>query len=196
MDSSMQPDVALIAALDQNGVIGYRGAVPWRLPDDMRWFREMTMGKPVIMGRKTYESIAGPLKGRHNIVVTRQRDYPAPGCDVVSSPAEALALAAATEPAEIMVIGGAELYRALLPQATRLYLAFVEGSFPGDTYFPPFAIDQWSVERETAHPADEQHSTPFRFAVLERRSRPAPWPGVVPTPPAAGIDGHDLGEEE
>lgn len=186
MSSHSRPGVALIAALDENGVIGYQGGVPWRLPDDLRWFRQVTMGKPVIMGRKTYESIGAPLKGRLNIVVTRQRDYQAPGCELVRSPAAALAVAAAAEPVEIMVIGGAMLYTALLPQATRLYLTFVAGSFPGDTYFPPFAGDDWIVESETAHPADERHSTPFRIAVLARRGEPAPWPPVGPTPGAAG----------
>jgi dihydrofolate reductase len=196
MASHPRPPLALIAALDENGVIGYQGGVPWRLPDDMRWFRQMTMGKPVIMGRKTYESIGGPLRGRHNIVVTRQRDYPAPGCDIASSPAGALALAAAARPSEIMVIGGAELYRALLPQATRLYLTFVEGSFPGDTYFPPFARDEWIVESETAHSADERHSTPFRFVVLARQSQPAPWPPVGSTPRARNYAGREAAEEE
>lgn len=168
--------MALIAALDENRVIGYQGGVPWRLPDDMRWFRQMTMGKPVIMGRKTYESIGKPLRGRHNIVVTRQRDYQAPGCEIVPSPAAALMAAAAQGTEEIMVIGGATLYAALLPQATCLYLTYVEGRFPGDTFFPDLDMSEWAVESEEARPADEKHRTPFRFVVLVRKHAPAQWP--------------------
>lgn len=179
MTPEKRPPIALIAALDEAGVIGYEGGVPWRLPVDMRWFREKTMGKPVIMGRRTYESIGRPLPGRRNIVVTRQRGYEAPGCEVVASPAAALASAAALQPEEIMVIGGAALYAALLPHASRLYLTYVRGRFPGDTYFPSFDRDEWEVVEETAHPADERHSVPFFMAVLERRQAPAPWPAVV-----------------
>lgn len=171
-----QPEVALIAALDENGVIGYQGGVPWRLPNDMRWFRQITMGKPVIMGRKTYESIGKPLQGRHNIVVTRQRDYQAPGCEIAASPAAALVAAAAQGAEEIMVIGGATLYAALLPQATRLYLTYVEGRFPGDTFFPPVDMSEWAIESEQARPADDKHGTPFRFVVLARKHTAAPWP--------------------
>ncbi len=178
MTPEEKPPIAFVAALDEGGVIGYEGGVPWRLPADMRWFRETTMGKPVIMGRRTYESIGGPLPGRHNIVVTRRPDYEAPGCQVVHSPAEALAAAAALQPEEIAVIGGATLYAALLPQASRLYLTFVEGRFPGDTFFPDFDRREWREAVSITHPADERHSVPFRMAVLERRSVPAPWPAV------------------
>ncbi|NLF63361.1 MAG: dihydrofolate reductase [Chloroflexi bacterium] len=179
MTSSEKPPIALVAALDEAGVIGYEGGVPWRLPADMRWFRERTMGKPVIMGRRTYESIGRPLPGRHNIVVTRRPDYEAPGCEVVHSPAAALEAAAALQPEEIAVIGGATLYAALLPQASRLYLTCVDGRFPGDTFFPDFDRREWRVAAMTAHPADERHSVPFRMVVLERRGAPAPWPAVV-----------------
>lgn len=174
----------MIAALDEAGVIGYEGSVPWRLPADMRWFREQTMGKPVIMGRRTYESIGRPLPGRHNIVVTRQRGYEAPGCEVVASPAAALAAAAALQPDEIVVIGGAALYAALLPQASRLYLTYVAGSFPGDTFFPGIDKNEWRTVAETSHPADGQHSVPFSMAILERRGAPAPWPAVTNGRPA------------
>jgi dihydrofolate reductase len=170
------PPVSLIAALDTNGVIGYEGGVPWRLPADMRWFRQVTIGKPVIMGRRTYESIGKPLPGRHNIVVTRQPGYRASGCEVVNSPGAALRAAAAHNPVEIMVIGGATLYAALLPQASRLYLTYIDGSFPGDTYFPPVDVSEWAVEAEQSHPADDRHSTPFRFVVLTRKRAAAPWP--------------------
>jgi dihydrofolate reductase len=196
MTGETLPRVALIAALAENRVIGYQGGVPWRLPDDMRWFRQMTMGKPVVMGRKTYESIGKPLRGRHNIVVTRQQDFQAPGCEVVHSPAAALVSAAAHRPAEIMVIGGATLYTALLPQATRLYLTFVEGRFPGDTFFPPLDMADWVIEAETTHPADEQHSTPFRLVVLARKSAPEPWPRGIPNGGSTGHHPHRPAGEE
>jgi dihydrofolate reductase len=177
MKKDALPPIALIAALDEAGVIGYEGGVPWRLPADLRWFREKTMGKPLIMGRRTFESIGRPLPGRHNIVVTRQPDYEAPGCEVVSSVAAALSAAAALHPAEILVIGGATLYAALLPQASRLYLTYVAGHFPGDTYFPRIDESEWSIVEQTAHDADPRHSVPFCMAVLDRRTVPAPWPG-------------------
>jgi dihydrofolate reductase len=196
MTGEMLPGVALIAALDENRVIGYQGGVPWRLPDDMRWFRQMTMGKPVVMGRRTYESIGQPLPGRHNIVVTRQQDFQAPGCEVVDSPAAALLSAAAHRPAEIMVIGGATLYTALLPQASRLYLTFVEGCFPGDTFFPPLDMVDWAIEAETMHPADEQHSTPFRLVVLARKGAPEEWPRASLTGGSTGDHPHQPAGEE
>ena len=176
--SEERPPIALIAALDNAGVIGYEGGVPWRLPADMRWFREKTIGKPVIMGRRTFESIGRALPGRHNIVVTRRPTYEASGCELVNSPAAALAAAAAQQPDEIMVIGGATLYAALLPQASRLYLTCVDGRFPGDTFFPDFDRREWRATATTVHPADERHRVPFRMVVLEREGAPAPWPVV------------------
>ncbi|MEZ4641527.1 MAG: dihydrofolate reductase [Chloroflexota bacterium] len=128
--------IAFVVAMDQQGVIGVNGRIPWHLPDDMKWFREVTMGKPVIMGRKTYESIPArfrPLPGRHNIVITRQPDYDAPGATVVHTIQEALA--AAGDVQEIVIGGGGVLYEALLPQANRLYLTLVDGTFPA-TPFP------------------------------------------------------------
>ncbi|MDX1687598.1 MAG: dihydrofolate reductase, partial [Candidatus Promineifilaceae bacterium] len=109
--------ISLIAALDRNGVIGDDGRIPWRLPADLKYFKRVTMGKPLIMGRKTYESIGRPLPGRQNIVLTRQRDYRAPGCTVVHSLEEALAAAGDAE--EVMVAGGGSVYRQFLPRADR-----------------------------------------------------------------------------
>jgi dihydrofolate reductase len=169
--------ISLIAALDRNGVIGAGGDIPWRLPADMRHFKALTLGKPVIMGRRTYESIGRPLVDRHNIVVTRNRTYRAPGCTIVHSIAEALevaalevaALEAAGDEAEVMVIGGAHLYRQLLPQVDRLYLTYLDASFAGDTTFPPFDADEWQVVSEEAHAPDKRNPYPYRFVVLARR---------------------------
>ncbi|MDX1664568.1 MAG: type 3 dihydrofolate reductase [Candidatus Promineifilaceae bacterium] len=162
------PEIALIAALDKNGVIGAEGAIPWRLPRDVHFFKETTMGKPIIMGRKTYESIGRALRGRHNIVVTRNRAYRAPGCTVVHSPEAALA-AAANGAEEIMIIGGAALYEAFLPRADRLYLTFVEAEVEGDTFFPRFDRGEWNVVKEERHPADERHEYAFTITTWERQ---------------------------
>ena len=179
-------EIALIAALDENGVIGAEGKIPWRLPRDVRFFKETTMGKPIIMGRKTYESIGRPLPGRHNIVVTRNHDYRAPGCTVVHSPEAALAAAQTDEveeassfeqtssdnegaAGEIMIIGGAALYEAFLPCADRLYLTFVEAEVEGDTFFPPFDREAWALVAAEPHPADERHDYRFTITVWERR---------------------------
>ena len=153
--------LALIVAVAENGVIGKNNALPWRLPEDLRHFKRVTLGKPVIMGRKTFESIGKPLPGRTNIVITRNAAYQAAGVSVVLSLAAALALAqavAAQDGAEeVMVIGGAEIYRAALPQADQLYLTEVQASVAGDAVLPDMNWDQWlevSRERHTASTPD------------------------------------------
>jgi dihydrofolate reductase len=161
--------LAIVVAMDKNRLIGADNGLPWRLPDDMQWFVQQTMGKPVIMGRKTYESIPAkfrPLRGRHNIVLTRDENYEAPGATVVHS-AQA-ALAAAGEVEEIIIGGGANLYVQLLPKTTRLYLTLIEAELEGDAYFPEI---EWSAWRETFrqhHPADERHNFAFTWLILER----------------------------
>lgn len=159
--------ISLIVAIDQEGVIGSKGALPWRLPADLRYFKSVTMGKPVIMGRKTYETIGKPLHGRHNIVMTRAKDVEAPGCTVVHS-AEA-ALVAAGDVPEVMIIGGAQIYRHFLPRADRLYLTRIEATFKGDTFFPPIAPDQWRTVWEERHAMEEGHPYSFRFVIMKRK---------------------------
>ncbi|HFQ93832.1 MAG TPA: dihydrofolate reductase [Anaerolineae bacterium] len=169
-NTAVSPTISLIAAMDRNRLIGAAGRIPWHLPDDMRWFVEQTMGKPVIMGRKTYDSIPPrfkPLKGRHNIILTRQPDYAAAGCTVVHSPEAALA--AAGDAPEIIIGGGAALYRHFLPQAGRLYLTLVDGEFSGDVYFPPYDPAAWQETFRQPHPADDRHPPPFTWLILERR---------------------------
>lgn len=158
--------VSLIVAMDRNRVIGAGGEMPWHLPADLKFFKAATMGKPVIMGRKTYESIGKPLAGRRNIVVTRDRAYQAPGCIVVHSPAAALL--AAGEAEEVMIIGGAEIYRQFLPQAQRIYLTCIDAAFAGDAVFPEIQPQLWRKQWEKAHGADERHAHPFRWMLLER----------------------------
>jgi dihydrofolate reductase len=169
---SKRPIISFVVAMDEHGLIGREDRLPWRLPDDMRWFREVTMGKPVIMGRKTYETIPArfrPLVGRHNIVVTRNREYQAEGATVVHSIEEALAAAGDVgDVEEIIIGGGAELYAASLATADRLYMTLVEGSFTGDAYFPPFEVNDWQEVYAQSHEPDEQHSHRFRWLILER----------------------------
>lgn len=167
MMASEQPLVSLIVALDRRGLIGVAGRLPWHLPAEMRWFQQMTRGKMVLMGRRTYETIGRPLARRRNVVLTRQPDYVAPGCLIAHTLAEALSMAA--EEAELMVIGGAELYRQTLPLAQRLYVSVVEAVLAGDVRFPVVDWAAWQVTWQTAHPADAAHAYAFRSYILARR---------------------------
>ena len=151
----------------RNRVIGRDNRLPWRLPADLAYFKRVTMGHPVIMGRRTWESIGRPLPGRKNIVVSRNRAYAAPGATVVGSLRDAWLAAGEVE--EACVIGGTSLFAEALPHADRIHLTEVDAEVEGDTYFPPFDRSQW-VEREVARQArDERHEYPFRIVVLERR---------------------------
>jgi dihydrofolate reductase len=161
--------VSLIAALSRNRVIGQKGGLPWRLPADSRHFRTTTMGKPVVMGRLTYESMDHPLDGRHNVVVTRNRDYSAAGCSVVHSLDEALELLAGED--EIMIGGGEALYAEALPLAERMYLTLVDADVEGDTHFPEFDGAEWRELEREEHPADERHAYAFSIVTLERKDR-------------------------
>ena len=160
--------IALIAAMAENRVIGRANRLPWRLPADLRRFKSVTMGKPVIMGRKTYESIGTPLPGRSNIVVTRDPDYRAPGCQVVHSLEQALEAGAGH--AEVMVIGGAELYRQALGRAERIYLTLVRAEVEGDALFPDIEPQQWRELERESHRADERNQYDYDFVTLQRVS--------------------------
>lgn len=160
--------ISLIAAASENNVIGKGNVIPWKLPDDLQHFREVTKGHPVVMGRKTYESIGRPLPDRRNIVITR-KDMTIEGCDVVHSFEEALELAAEDHSDEVFVIGGGEIYKEALPHADRIYFTHVHGTFEGDATFPEFHPEKWAeIEREE-HPADEKHTHAFTFVTYERR---------------------------
>jgi len=163
--------VSLIAAVAANGVIGDRGALPWRLPDDMARFRGLTTGHAVIMGRSTFESLQKPLRGRRNIVLSRAAGLRIPGCVVVHSRQAAIDAAVADAAAgdeEAFVIGGAAVYELFLPEAQRLYLTWIDVEVPGDTFFPPVDWRAWRVLRETAGPADPGVLVPHRFVDYER----------------------------
>ncbi len=157
--------LSLIVAVADNGVIGQQNGLPWRLPEDLKRFKALTLGKPIIMGRKTFDSIGKPLPGRTNIVITRQGDLALPGCLVVDSlPA---AIAAAGEVAEIMIIGGAEIYHQALPQAQRVYLTQVHAIVDGDATFPALNPMQWRELAREDYPADERHAYAYSFVILE-----------------------------
>ena len=165
-----EPVIALIVAVAENGVIGREGKLPWRIPEDMKWFRERTAGKPLIMGRKTWESFPKrPLPGRTNIVITRDRGYQAEGAVVVVSFEAALDVAAGEEPDEVMVLGGAEIYRLALPRATRIYLTRVHAAVEGDTYFPPLDPAEWCETVVARHPSSETTPIGYSFLILDRK---------------------------
>ena len=162
---------ALIVATADNGVIGRQGQLPWHLPLDLKHFKQLTLGHPVLMGRRTWESIGRPLPGRANIVITRQPDWAAPGCEVAHSLAEALTLAATRSGGELVcVIGGGEIYQAALPAADVVYLTEVHHAVPdGDAFFPPLSPTDWREETRERHEADEKHAHAFSFVTLRRR---------------------------
>jgi dihydrofolate reductase len=158
---------SLVVAMARNRVIGRDNALPWRLPAELAHFKRVTMGHPIIMGRKTYESIGKPLPGRMNIVVSRNRDFVAPGCTVVESLDKAYEAAGNAE--EVSIIGGTSLFEAALPTADCLHLTEVEAEVEGDTWFPAFDRGEWTQHEVAHHPADEKHAYPFRILRLERR---------------------------
>lgn len=159
--------ISLIWGQDENGLIGRNNRLPWHLPADMTWFRRQTMGKPVLMGRKTYESIGRPLPGRTNIVLTR-RDIAIPGCSVVHSLPEALQLFEASGAEELMVMGGAEIYALFLPEADRLYMTLVHHAFEGDAWFPDFDRSAWLETHHEDHPPDAKNPYAYSFLIMER----------------------------
>ena len=164
--------LALITAMTRGRVIGRDNGLPWRLPKDMRHFMRTTLGKPVIMGRRTFESMPGPLPRRTNIVLTGQPSYAAAGIEVAAGFDEALEMAErqcrqdGTDTA--FIIGGAPVYAAGLPIADRLYITWVDGEVEGDTWFPEVDWRRWEETASTAHPADADHDHAFRIAVYDR----------------------------
>ena len=158
--------ISIIVAASTNDVIGRQGGLPWRLPDDLRNFKRLTMGKPVVMGRLTWESIGRPLPGRQNIVVTRNPGFEAEGCDVVASPAAALTVAGTA--GEVMIIGGGQIYDLFLPKAGRLYMTRVQCEIDGDTRFPPVDEATWRLVDAEPHPADDANEYAFEFRTYER----------------------------
>lgn len=160
--------ISLIVAVSDNGVIGRDGDLPWRQPDDLRRFKAVTMGKPIVMGRKTWESIGRPLPGRQNIVVTRQTGLTLEGADVVASADAAVAAAAGAD--EVMIIGGSEIYALFLPLADRVYLTRVHAEVEGDAYFPDLD-DAWRLVSDERHAANDNNDYDMSFRIYERTGR-------------------------
>lgn len=158
--------VSLVVAASTNNVIGRDGQLPWRLSSDLKRFKAITMGKPIVMGRLTHESIGRPLPGRQNIVISTREDYVADGCDVVGSPEAAIA--AAGSATEIMVIGGGQIYGQFLPLANRIYLTRVHAEIVGDAYFPALDDSAWSESAREEHHTDGAHDYDYAFVTLQR----------------------------
>jgi dihydrofolate reductase len=158
--------ISIIVAMDANGVIGHDNELPWHLPADLQHFKKTTMGKPILMGRKTYESIGRPLPGRTNIVITRDSRYQAAGCVVVNSIDAAMEVAGEQE--EIMVIGGAEFYRQVLPHTNTIYLTRIHATFDGDTAFPELKDADWREVERSDQAADEKNPHDYSFIRLDR----------------------------
>jgi dihydrofolate reductase len=166
--------VSFLAAMDRNLVIGDERGIPWHLPADLKRFRQLTLGKPIVMGRTTFEHIGKPLDKRPNIVLSRRGDFRPEGVLVARSMDEAVRLAG--DVSELVVIGGGEVFKAALPLVNRMYLTFVAGEFPGTAYFPaavPTPADfEWRVTHREQQPADERNPFPHEYVVVERAEAP------------------------
>ncbi|HYC84892.1 MAG TPA: dihydrofolate reductase [Chryseosolibacter sp.] len=163
--------ISAIAALSRNGVIGRNNDLPWKLPDDMKFFMQTTKGHHVIMGRKNYDSLKGkfkPLPDRTNIIITRQKDFNAPGCIVLHDIKTALDIAEKNGERECFIIGGSEIYRLAMPHTTRLYLTEIDADVEGDTFFPTVDKKIWKEVARIHHPKDERHVYAFDFVTYDK----------------------------
>ena len=158
--------LSLIAAMDNNRLIGKNNGLPWHLPADLAYFKSVTMAKPIMMGRKTFDSIGRPLPGRQNIVLTRS-DAEIEGVTVVHSIKEAISAAGDAE--EVMVIGGSAIYELVLPEVQRMYLSFIDGEFEGDAWFPEFNDEDWEIIDEKEQEPDEKNGHACRFVTYQRK---------------------------
>jgi len=161
--------ISLIVAVSKNGVIGNQGRIPWKLPADLKMFKQTTMGHTLIVGRKTYESIGRPLPGRRMMVLSRQQDYRAEGCQVVDGLPEALELARLEGENEAFIAGGAQVYAQALLLAERIYWTEVHAEIEGDTFFPNFERDDWEELERKDFPADDENEYGFAFSLLRRK---------------------------
>jgi len=160
--------ISIIAAMGNQREIGYKNQLLWKLPNDMKFFRTTTMGKPILVGRKTFESFGGkPLPGRKNIVITKDQHYHKDGAYIVHSIDEALQMAKPAD--EIMIIGGANFYEQLLPIANRLYLTLVDGDFKADSWFPEIDFSQWQEIKREVHSVDDKNAFHHEFVTLDRK---------------------------
>jgi dihydrofolate reductase len=162
--------ISLIVAAAENNVIGKDNKLPWTLPADMKYFKNITWAMPVVMGRKTFEALGKPLTGRTNIVITRNKDWSAEGVKTVKSIDEAIIAAAATDAKEIFVIGGGEIFKSVMSSADKIYLTRVHHSFEGDAFFPEINKKEWEVASNRDYTADEKNPYSLSFQVWQRKS--------------------------
>ena len=155
--------------MGRNQVIGIKNSLPWKLPADMEHFHQLTMGKPIIMGQKTFESIGRALPGRTNIVLTLDKNWQAPGCLVANSIEEAIRIAEKLDAKEVMIGGGVSIYKQFLPLADRMYLTLIEGDFAGDAYFPEFDYNDWEEKERIENTADKDNPYQYSFLTLQRK---------------------------
>lgn len=160
--------VSAIFAVSENNVIGKGNDLPWRMPADLKHFKNTTMGHPVIMGRKNFDSIGRPLPGRHNIVVTRDRNFRAEGVSVVHSLREAVEIAGADRPEEVFIIGGAQIYKKAFPYCDRLYMTRIHTETEGDVFLPEVDFSAWKLISEEKHLPDEKNIHDYTFRIYER----------------------------
>jgi dihydrofolate reductase len=158
--------ISLVVAAATNNVIGRDGALPWHLSDDLKRFKKLTIGKPVIMGRLTYESIGKPLPDRRNVVISGQDGLEIEGCEVVATPEAALELVAGAE--EVMVIGGGKIYEQMMPNADRIYMTFIDDAVDGDTFFPDIKSEEWQVICQEDFPVDSSRAFGYSYITLDR----------------------------
>ncbi|MEJ1965987.1 MAG: dihydrofolate reductase [Gammaproteobacteria bacterium] len=161
-----RPLISIVVAATENDVIGRDNGMPWHLPDDLKYFKARTMGKPMLMGRKTFESIGKPLPGRTSVVLTRDPSWHANGVVIVRSLDEAKCWAEGMP--ELCAIGGAEIFHLVMPLASRLFLTRIHTNIPGDTFFPKIDASEWREVERTEHPADARHAYAMSFVTLDR----------------------------
>ncbi|SDX78000.1 dihydrofolate reductase [Paenibacillus sp. CF384] len=163
--------IAMIAAMARNRVIGIDNGMPWRLPAEMAHFRRSTAGKTVVMGRKTFESLSGPLKNRRNVILTRSLDYKPDGCEVAHSVEEVLTQYGSIDGQELVIMGGAEIYALFMPYADKLWLTEVEAEVAGDAHFPTFQMNEWTVQDREHFSKDEKNAYDFTIVTYVRNAR-------------------------
>ncbi len=160
--------ISFLVAMDQNRVIGKDNALPWHLPDDLKFFKRVTMGHPIVMGRKTYESIGKPLPGRENIIITRNTEYQADGCTILHS-VEELQKYLDKKEEEVFIIGGAQLFNDTFPIADRLYITEIHHEFEGDTFFPEFPESEWTLTSKEKGIKDEKNPYDYYYTIYDRK---------------------------
>ncbi|WP_316569874.1 dihydrofolate reductase [Neobacillus sp. YIM B06451] len=162
--------ISFIWAMDKNRVIGNENKLPWHLPEDLKFFKRSTMGHPIAMGRKTFESIGRPLPGRENIIITRNPDFSADGCTVMDSIDEFVGYSKKKDE-ECFVIGGAEIFKEMFPFADKLYITLIHDEFPGDTFFPEFSLDEWELLSFEKGLKDEKNPYDYEFRIYARKGQ-------------------------